>query len=404
MEAGGITGKMPVAHSVLSHSAARRCSALAAGLWLAMATPSWAQSPYAAAVVGFDPAPGQFINDELYNDPQVALGRPYGGGWQDPGVSSLVSLGGFGGSITLAFDHTVLDDPANPFGLDAIVYGNAHWVSMNPNRRWAECGYVEISRDVNDNGQADDPWYLVPGSHIGDPAGQWEVQGWDDDIDDLTYPPEDADWIPPGMSGFWTSGAFRLPPEVFETIIVANPNGTGPDVEDDGIWGYADYSPTLALGDLDADNQVEDPDILPEDFYTRPDNPLKVGMTPGAGGGDAFDIAWAIDATTGQPANLDGFDFVRITVAVNLVILYPPPPLNELSTEIDAVVDVEEGQFGDAENDGDIDADDSLLLGECLGGPAVAAATCPCRVMDFDQDHDVDLVDLAGFQIVFSGE
>jgi len=304
-------------------------------LWALPAIPSAAQSAFATAVVSHDPAPGQFVNDPLFCDPTRALGRPYGGGFTDSGNSSLVSLGGFGGSIVLAFDHTVRDDPANPFGLDAIVYGNSLYVGGTPNRRWAECGIIEISRDVNSNGLADDPWYLIPGSHISDPINQYEVQTWDDDVSDPTFPPHDASWIPPGRSGTWSTAGYRLPPQVFETIVVTNPNG--PTATEEGIFGYADYTPTLKLGDMNGDNVIDDPTALPEVFYTRPDNPFVVGLTPGCGGGDAFDIAWAIDPATGEPAGLDGFDFIRITVGVNRVILDTSPPLNELSTEIDAV-------------------------------------------------------------------
>jgi hypothetical protein len=351
-----------------------------------LASSATAQSPFATAVVDYRPAPGQFVNNELFNDPGKALGRPYGGGFEEPGNSSLVTLGGFGGSITLAFDHTVMDDPANPFGVDAIVYGNALWVSSDPNRRWVEGGMIEISRDANGNGLADDPWFLIPGSHIADPAGQYETQSWDDDIADLTYPPEDALWLPPGESGAWTTAAYRLP-AIFEVTVMENPLGL--DAEDEGVFGYADCSPTMDLPD----------GALAEEFYTRPDYPLRVGLTPGCGGGDAIDIAWAVDAVTGEPTGLEGFDFLRVTTAVNVVIM----PFGELSPEIDAVADVEEGQFGDAENDGDVDFDDVSLAVGCIWGPGVAMPTCPCRVMDFDQDADVDLSDVAELQVVFAG-
>ena len=52
---------------------------------------------------------------------------------------------------------------------------------------------------------------------------------------------------------------------------------------------------------------------------------------------------------TGETAQLDGFDFIRITNGVN----YLAGILGEISTEIDAVSDVAEGSFGDADGDGD---------------------------------------------------
>jgi hypothetical protein len=353
-----------------------------------------AQSPFASAVVRFDPAPGQWVNDSLYNDPAKALGAPLGDDPCQPNNNSLVSLGGFGGALVLAFDHTVMDDPANPFGLDAIAYGNSLWVAGNPNRRWAECGVIEISRDANANGLADDTWYLIPGTHIAPEPSQHEIHTWDDDIADPTwppfFPPADEGWIPPGHTGTWTTEGYRLPDAVFAAIIVANPDG--PAATTEGIWGYADYTPTQALP----------PGQSVETFYTRPDDPFVVGLTSGCGGGDGFDIAWAVDPNTWEPAELDGFDFVRVRTGVDWVPNDPnAPPLGELSTELDAVADVAEGTFGDAENDGDIDWDDFAVFAPCWSGPEVAVPSSPCRVMDFDQDRDVDLLDWAEFQAGF---
>ena len=383
------------------------CSVFAIAVLLC---PTWmatvgAQSPFATEVVEFAPAPGQFANVSQYDDPARALGPPVGGGIYNPDNSSLVSLGGFGGSITLAFDHTVMDDAANPHCVDAVVFGNAHWVGGNANRHWAECACIEISRDVNSNGLADDPWYLIPGSHITDPASQRQTQTWDDNIEDLTYPPPPVDpefpypdWVPPGCSGVWDTQGYRLPAAVFDVQILVNPNG--PSATQEGVYGYADYTPTLILGDLNADNVVDDPGMPPEGFYTAPDDPFEVGITPGAGGGDGFDIAWAIDPATGHPADLDGFDFIRITTAVNYVTEY----FGELSTEVDAVADVAGGLMGDGDWDGDVDRDDLVIFNECVTGPGGDAEwpECRCRTMDFDGDGNVDLRDFAEWQRVFT--
>ena len=60
--------------------------------------------------------------------------------------------------------------------------------------------------------------------------------------------------------------------------------------------------------------------------------------------------------------------------------------------------------LGDAENDGDFDLGDFEYLELCLSGPGSAYPPTPCRVMDFDQDGDLDLVDFAQFQAVFGME
>lgn len=250
---------------------------------------------FASRVIDYSPAPGQFVNDPAFNDPARALGAPVGGGTTNPNLSSLVSLGGFAGSITLAFDAPVEDDPRNPLGLDCIAFGNAFYTAGNENRRFAEAGLIEISFDTNANGLADDPWYTIPGSALAAPIS--------------------------------------LPlPAAFNGPILENTSGD----DTESHWGYADLSPTLLLGDTDADNIVDDISADPAIFYTAPDDPTAVGVDPGSAGGDAFDIAWAIDPATGSPANLSAFHFIRITTAVDRI----NGIFGEVSVELDAVSDV----------------------------------------------------------------
>lgn len=262
-----------------------------------------AASPFATRVLDYSPADGQFVNDPRYNDPRRALGPPVGGGTLSPDNSKLVTLGGFGGSITLGFDRTIWDHPFNPVGLDFIVFGNASWLANLPSIRWAEAAIVEISRDVNGNGVPDDPWYVIPGSHLADPKTQRR------------------------------SGHFILPDEPFATPPIFNTRTDGREA----FWGYADMNPVLLLGDLDGDNIVDDPLIAPEEFYTVPDDPRREGVTVGSGGGDAFDIAWAVHPLTGEPANLRGFDFIRITTAVDAF----NGQFGEVSAEIGGVAAVQ---------------------------------------------------------------
>jgi len=260
-------------------------------------------SPFATYVIDYTPGDGQFVNDPRFNDPTRALGPPVGGGTIAPDNSKLVTLGDHGGSITLGFDMTVWDHPDNPFGLDGIVFGNASWVGGNPNVRWGEAAIIEISRDVNRNGFADDPWYLIPGSDIHDPRNQKR------------------------------NGFFVLPDDPFATPPIVNTRSDGTE----RYWGYGDMSPVLLLGDVDGDNVVDRPNMRPEMFYTAPDDPSEVGITPGSGGGDAFDIAWAVDPATNEPADLEGFDFLRITTGAD----GEAGQFGEVSTEVGGVAAVQ---------------------------------------------------------------
>lgn len=364
---------------------------VAAGL-----TPAGLADPFADSVWGYFPAPGQFVNDPspttggTFNDPSAALGAPRGGGANTPDNSKLVNIGGFGGSIVLRFDETVADDPCNPLGLDAIVFGNGFWVAGDPAVRWAEAGVIEIALDSNGNGEPDDGWFVVPGSSVptaatgGAPADVIETQPWDDDPSTGT-PPAEAGWYPdPALYPGWqpaSTTAFRLPPP-FDATVLTNPVG---DAET--YFGYADLSPVLALGDMNADGDLDDPEdlpgIAPEVFYVVPDNPFEVGITPGSGGGDAFDIASAVDPLTGEPAGLPGFDFLRITTGVNAIA----GPFGERSPEIGGASDVapDPSRF-DLDGGGARDAEDIYLWHS-------TQPLAPGRSRDADGDGAVDTRD-----------
>ena len=313
--------------------------------------------PFATTVLEYTPAPGQFVNNAVFNDAAKALGPPLGGGTSAPNNESVITLGAFGGSITLGFDAPITDDPLNPYGLDLIVFGNALWTGGDPTRRFAEAGIIEVARDSNGNGLPDDPWYVIPGSGLpAVPGSVAAIQQWDDDPGTPT-PPNNPAWYPdnaqfPEIPSNYSTSGFDLP-AAFQTVPLLNPGGAGS--VDESFFGYADLSPTLLLGDLDADNVAEDPGIAPETFYTRPDNPFLVGVSLGSGGGDAIDIAWAVHPETGEPARLASIDFVRISTGPNALAGI----LGELSTEIDAVSDAEpQPLFYDENGDGGLDIED----------------------------------------------
>jgi hypothetical protein len=304
------------------------------------------QSPFATRVMEYAPAPGQFVRNPQFNDPARALGPPGTMGGLTAGDNSkAVTLGGFGGTITLGFDHAIWRNPRNPRGMDFIVYGNGFYVAGDPLRRHGECGVVEVSRDDNHNGLADDAWYLIPGSHLAPDAQRVSV-GWDEAALNPAY-------VPLGRSGLWNTSGYMLPSAVFgASPVLVDPNSDGTE----GVWGYADVGPTLLLGDSTAMNVVDDGAADPAVFYTAPDDPLAVGIPPGSGGGAAISIAWAVDEATGAPAAppLDRIDFVRITTGVNA----GGPPLGEISTEVSAVADVRAEYRPDWNGDGVVGVQD----------------------------------------------
>jgi hypothetical protein len=143
----------------------RRSAAAFAFLSLSNAA-AWlvAQSPYATELIAQN---GAYGTVSAYNDPNVVLGEPtrIAGDpltGNNPYHISLVQAaqnhdlagnniittlgrksdgaGGFTyGSITVKFDHPVLDDPANPYGIDLNIFGNSFY---------AGAGFVTDTTDM----------------------------------------------------------------------------------------------------------------------------------------------------------------------------------------------------------------------------------------------------------------
>jgi hypothetical protein len=90
-----------------------------------------------------------------------AKATPHGGGVtapvQDLNIpGDLHGAGGFGGTVVFKFDHSI---PKR--GVDAeelIIGGNAF-------SGWEEPGVIWVSQDDNNNGEPDDTWYELKGSH-----------------------------------------------------------------------------------------------------------------------------------------------------------------------------------------------------------------------------------------------
>jgi len=137
----------------------------------------------AVAVIAYDPgrnaAPG-------YTDPGAALGGPtrFTGVGVFPGVVSpfnppympgeIVSIGA-GGSLTVELGRDALDDPANPFGIDLLIFANAFFIDEAfpagvAGPLFGATGMVEVSPNGTD-------WTTLPGAN---PGGGFPTRGYQD--------------------------------------------------------------------------------------------------------------------------------------------------------------------------------------------------------------------------------
>ena len=128
-----------------------------------------AYSPYISKVLEYNPAPGQFINTM----PQYEEGDTYATMLRKVEESitgtnrTLISLGAWGGYVTFAFDHSVVNSPEQA---DFLIEGNSFYASATSKGGSSEPGIVMVSIDINQNGLPDDPFYQLAGSECTTPS------------------------------------------------------------------------------------------------------------------------------------------------------------------------------------------------------------------------------------------
>lgn len=251
--------------------------------------PVTAQSnAYVTQMLEYKPAPGQYINTSLGNDEGAKSILN--------GKQSTVSLGFYGGSIVLGFDHTVL----NGANEDIMVYGNA-------NSSFAEPGVVWVMQDRNNNGLADDTWYELTGSAQGQPG---YVRNYAITYTRPATATSDVPWTDnQGRSGVVKTNVFHKQAWYPEWISANTYTLTGT------------LLPSTNINDSNPSNISS--------------APFAFGYADNTVGGDKVDISNAIDAA-GNKVVLKGIDFIKIQTAIPFNMGW----LGELSTEVSGVADI----------------------------------------------------------------
>ncbi|MDE6099236.1 MAG: PKD domain-containing protein [Muribaculaceae bacterium] len=130
--------------------------------------------PFDFHVIDYSPAPGQFVNEipaySQGDDAAVMATRAD----QMLHRREMVSLGAWGGSITLSLNRPLY----NYDGPDFRILGNAYFSgsdAMGLRYGSSEPGIVYVMCDQNNNGEPDDTWYELRGEGYDESMADYEV-------------------------------------------------------------------------------------------------------------------------------------------------------------------------------------------------------------------------------------
>lgn len=274
------------------------------------------QYAYADTVFEYVPAPTQYMNTSITasegNLTAAQVLAEANRMFRNP-KQCLLSLGAWGGYITVGFRHAVKNVEG---AYDLKVYGNAYY---NMYGNWqnraggsAEPGIVLVSQDVNHNGLPDDPWYELAGSEYNNPATIHDYR--------ITYYRPAA-----GQDVRWTDNQGN------EGTVARNIYHTQASY-------YPDWQPDELTfrGARLPDNAVNEPrEDMPEHWVGYAYDYGYADNHPNNTEGCCLKLEWAVDEA-GQPVRLDSIHFVRIYTAVNQQCGW----VGETSTEIQAVEDL----------------------------------------------------------------
>ena len=241
------------------------------------------------------------------------------------------SLGSLGGYVQYDFSTNPIQNlDTNPYGVDFVVYGNAF--NGNPEAAAVQVYAQEV---LSDGTLGDYKWYELAGSmyysdsavrnatvyYTKDNAGlHAAVNGVTHSQDPFTTA---ATWFPTksDMNHEATSGINNTLTNTYITEYTANTlkfagitSIPDSDSNADYAFGYADVTPVPSVKDG-----------TPVNPYTP--------YTSDKDGGDGFDLAWAVDISTGEPVKVNNAKYVRIYSAV----LYNTGIFGETSPEITGI-------------------------------------------------------------------
>ena len=271
-------------------------------------------TPYITQVLEYMPAPGQFVNtmpeyeegdtqEDMNRKALEAIGENHRG---------MVSLGGYGGYITIGFDHQIENKP----GLrDFRILGNAfQGASTATSGGSYEPGIIQVALDKDKDGLPDGGiWYEIAGSAHQDVTQEsWYTTAQNADIDTNFYTDYEITYHVPDTE----------PSGDHEAYIRWEDNKNGQGYIPKNKYHTQSYYPQwtaerelkfkgsrLPQNGIDTSGEGAYYVLYPFAFGYA-DNALNTSEE------SAIDIDWAVD-TEGNKVSLPGIDLIRIYTGVN---------------------------------------------------------------------------------------
>lgn len=389
---------------------------IAAFVLLMTALTMWANHPWLTRVYVYRPAPGQFVNTL----PVARVGEPMDSvllrcrnsvcgridtvtqmfhGQTITSIDTvwaggMVTLGGYGGYIIVAFDHPIV----NMHTWDFEILGNAFYSDQMVSGGSCEPGIVMVGVDADGDGVPSDGdrWYELAGSEYGHPKTQHDYaityyrpdenkprtpSTTDPFLVDTTYIRWTSNDVnPDSTSGYMSRNSFHYQPywplwlQDEETMTftgtklrnnavdVGGNDGNAYFVQYNFAWGYVDNLPN---------HPTHQPGVE--------------GFNPG------FKIDWAVDEQ-GRHVNLTHIDFIKVYNAENQYCGW----IGETSTEVAGGVDfhpdapMPEPLPGDVDGDGEVTVNDVNAIIHVV----VTGAMLPSADVDFDGEVTVSDVNV----------
>lgn len=389
---------------------------IAAWMLLVMsAVTMWANHPWLVRVYDYRPAPGQFINTM----PLCRVGEPIDSvlarcqasicGHVDTTTTtfhgqtitridtvwaeSMISLGGYGGYVIVAFDHPVV----NMHDYDFEIWGNAFVSDRETHGGSSEPGIIMVGIDSDGDGVPSDAdkWYELAGSEYNHPKTQhgYTITYYRPDegkqrtpshvdpfLNDTTYISWTSNDVnPDSTSGYMSRNTYHNQPywplwlQGEETLTftgtklrcnavdLGGNDGNSYFVQYFFDWGYADNLPNNTAIAAQGDGICN----------------------PG------FKIDWAVDEQ-GRHVNLTHIDFIKVYNAMNQYCGW----MGESSTEVAGGIDFHPDAELPTTLRGDVNGDDEVNIADINAVVDVILSGTLIQAADVNSDGEVNVSDI----------